>query len=84
MKEKLINLFSQTSTWRHLMMASGGLLTYIAEKINPQLLTISIPIFLFFVGLIGILTEDYKDTPNKVDDIIHAAAEGITGGKDGN
>lgn len=79
MKQKLLKLLSQPSTWRGLIMSLGGVITLIGDHINPHFLTISIPVVMYLVGMIGVLTDDSKDTDSKVDDIVHAAVEGIIG-----
>lgn len=72
-KEKLITIFSQPSTWRGIINAFGGLASALAmlHVIAPAF-TVTLPICIAVAGIIAMFTDDYAETENKIDDVLHA------------
>jgi hypothetical protein len=65
------------------VQACGGATGILAilHIINPHLI-ISIPIVMLVVSAINIWTENYKDTPTQVDDLVHLATDALLGTPD--
>ncbi len=79
-KSNFIRLLHSPRFWSHLVQACGGATGILAilHLINPHLI-ISIPIVMLVVSTINIWTENYKDTPTQVDDLVHLATDALLG-----
>jgi len=77
-KQKIIIVLSQPSTWRGIINSCGGIAGTLAllHMINP-LFAISLPVCMLLAGVVGTFTDDYASTATKVDDMLHAAASAI-------
>lgn len=82
-KSNLNRLLHSPRFWSHLVQACGGATGILAilHIINPHLI-ISIPIVMLVVSAINIWTENYKDTPTQVDDLVHLATDALLGTPD--
>lgn len=79
-KSNLSRILHSPRFWSHLVQACGGATGILAiiHIINPHLI-ISIPIVMLVVSTINIWTENYKDTPTQVDDLVHLATDALLG-----